>query len=250
VTVETIGPATLYLGDCREILPALGRVEAIVTDPPYGIADAAKRAGKRGGKRSGGDNVWHAASTWDAAIDPEFPRLCGEAAPLVAWFGHWRKRAEVEAAIALPIRAEIVWAKDCHAGPPCPLAMRDERIWLFSAAGITGATFETSVWDCPVIPTWAFKHHKNEKPLALMKRLLAFLDPALCCDPFMGSGTTGVAAVEGGRQFIGIERDLAHFAVACRRIEAAQRQGDLFVKPAPAPSLPPLQLPLEKDVAA
>ena len=128
-----------------------------------------------------------------------------------------------------PIRAEIVWAKDCHVGPPCPVAMRDERIWLFSAEGITGARFETSVWDVPIIPTWEFKHHKNEKPVPLMSRLLAFLDPAIVCDPFMGSGTTGVAAVRQGRQFIGIEQDAAHFATACRRIEDAQRQGDMFV---------------------
>lgn len=213
-----IGRATLYNADCRDVLPLLGKVDAIVTDPPYGINDKAFRSGQRSGKRSGGDNIWHAESEWDAAIDPEWARLCCEVAPTVAWFGHWRKRAEVEAAMTHPIRAEIVWAKDCHVGPPCPVAMRDERIWLFSESGIEAAQFETSVWDERIIPTWEFKHHKNEKPIRLMKRLLAFLNPSICCDPFMGSGTTGVAALQTNRSFIGIEKDPEHFATACKRL--------------------------------
>ena len=225
---EVIGRATLYLGDCRDILPTLGKVDAVVTDPPYGIADAPIQGQGRTGKRAGATNVWHAESVWDASIDPEWPRLCASVAPIIAWFGHWRKRLEVEAAMPFPIRAEIIWAKDCHVGPPCPVAMRDERVWLFSDKGITGARFETSVWDSPIIPTWSHKHHKNEKPVALMKRLLAFLDPATCCDPFMGSGTTGVAAVQQGRAFVGIEQDSDHFDIACKRIEDAQRQGQLF----------------------
>jgi DNA modification methylase len=65
-----------------------------------------------------------------------------------------------------------------------------------------------------------------------MKRLLAFLNPATVCDPFMGSGSTGVAAVEQGRLFIGIEQDAAHFETACIRIRDAQRQGDFFVSAA------------------
>jgi len=69
--------------------------------------------------------------------------------------------------------------------------------------------------------------HKAQKPLALMSALLA-VNPSSVCDPFMGTGTTGVAAVHAGRQFIGIERDPAYFEIACRRIEDAQRQGNLF----------------------
>lgn len=231
--VETIGRATLYLGDCREVLPTLPRVDAVVTDPPYGISDAPIKAKRdREGVRRGGINTWHPESDWDHSIDPAWAAMCGAIAPTVAWFGHWRKRGEVEAAMPHPIRAEIVWAKDTHVGPPCPVAMRDERIWLFSEAGIKGARFETSVWDCPIIPTWSFKHHKNEKPVPLMLRLLAFLDPAVCCDPFMGSGTTGVAATMQGREFIGVEQSEEHFATACRRIEDAQRQGDLFIEAA------------------
>jgi site-specific DNA-methyltransferase (adenine-specific) len=230
VSPVIIGNATLYLGSCEDILPTLPKVDAVVTDPPFGISDAPIKGQDRTGKRSGSANVWHAESEWDHSINPDWPRLCGEVADTVAWFGHWRKRSEVEAAMPHPIRAEIVWAKDCHVGPPCPVAMRDERIWLFSASGIKGATFETSVWDSPIIPTWSFKHHKNEKPIRLMQRLLAFLNPETVLDPFMGSGSTGVAAMKDGRRFIGIEQDPSHFATACRRLRetCGEDVGPLF----------------------
>lgn len=220
---------TLYLGDMLEILPTLGMFDAVVTDPPFGIADKAMiDLPGRGGR---GNNDYHKASTWDLAIEADWPAACASRAPLVAWFGHWRKRGEVEAAMPYPLRAEIIWAKDTHVGPPCPVAMRDERIWLFSEKGIKGATFETSVWDVPIIPTWAFKHHKNEKPVPLMERLIAFLGAETILDPFAGSGSTGVAAVKQGRKFTGIEQDPEHFATACKRIEAALREPDMFIAP-------------------
>jgi DNA modification methylase len=102
--------------------------------------------------------------------------------------------------------------------------------------GIKGATFETSVWDVPIIPTWAHKEHKNEKPIALMTRLLWFLGSSTILDPFMGSGTTGVAAVSLGRRFIGIEIEPRYFDIACRRIsdELARPRFDFGEKTAPA----------------
>lgn len=224
---------TLYLGDCREILPTLGKVDAVVTDPPYGIQDKPMLDLPGRGRR--GNNDYHPQSDWDAFIDPEWPRLCEGVADIIAWFGHWRKREEVEQAFKLPMRSEIVWAKDCHVGPPCPVAMRDERIWLFSLAGIKGKTFETSVWDQAIIPTWSHKNHKNEKPIALMLRLIRFLGSQTILDPFMGSGTTGVAAVKLGRRFIGIEIEPKYFDIACRRISEALKQPDLFIAP-PAPT--------------
>jgi DNA modification methylase len=223
-----IGNATLYLGDCMEILPTLPKVDAVITDPPYGINDAAFSMGKRAGKRVGGDNTWHAESHWDASLNPLWGEAVCARSDVIAWFGQWRKREEVCGFMPMPLRAEIVWAKDCHMGPPAPLASRDERIWIFGANGIKSATFETSVWDQPVIPTWAHKHHKNEKPVALMARLIAWLGADSVLDPFMGSGSTGVACFALGRSFIGIEREREHFDIACRRIEDAQRQTPLI----------------------
>lgn len=235
---EIIGDCKLILGDCREVLETVGPVDAVVTDPPYGIADKAMLdLPGRGGR---GNNTYHKPSEWDASIDAAWPALCCGVAPIVAWFGHWRKREEVERAMLHPLRAEIVWAKDCHVGPPCPVAMRDERIWLFARDGIKGRTFETSVWDHPIIPTWSFKRHKNEKPVGLMERLVAFIGAKTVCDPFAGSGTTGVACVNLGVGFVGIEQDADHFDTACKRIEAAYRQPRLFDEPAPKPIQPSL----------
>lgn len=228
---ETIAEGvTLYLGDCREILPTLTKADAVVTDPPYGIEDSAIQGQGRTGKRKGGVNTWHADSWWDKEIDPEWMKLCAGAADTVAWFGQWRKREQVRDAMPLPLRSEIIWAKDCHVGPPCPVAMRDERIWLFSASGIQGKTFETSVWDHPIIPTWAHKHHKNEKPVGLMRRIIQFLGATSVIDPFMGSGTTGVAAINLGIQFTGIEIEPVNFEIACKRVSEATKQQDLFIE--------------------
>ena len=221
----------LYLGDCLEVLPTLGRFDAVVTDTPYGIADAPIQGQGRTGKRKGNVNTWHSESAWDKSINPAWAGACCASSEIICWFGQWRKREEVASAMLYPLRAEIVWAKDCHVGPPSPLAARDERIWVFGKSGIKGATFETSVWDEPIIPTWALKHHKNEKPVPLMARLISWIGPASVCDPFMGSGTTGVACVKRGVKFTGIEQDLSHFDIACRRIEAALKQPDLFVEP-------------------
>jgi site-specific DNA-methyltransferase (adenine-specific) len=239
-----IGDCTLYLGDCLDILPTLGKVDAVVTDPPYGIADAPIQGQGSRAKRVGKVNDWHPPSDWDKALNPAWCACC-DAAPIVAWFGQWRKRGEVEAFMRWPLRAEIVWAKDCHVGPPSPVAPRDERIWVFAERGVRGATFETSVWDCAVIPTWQHKNHKNEKPVALMSRLIRWLGGQTILDPFAGSGTTGVACAKMGRKFIGIELDPGYFDIACKRIEEAYRQPDFFVEP-PKPAAKQADLMLEQ----
>ena len=227
---EVIGDATLYLGDCLEILPTLPKVDAVITDPPYGISDAPIQGQGRTRKRIGAINTWHPESCWDYAINPQWGAVVCAASPVVSWMGHWRKRSEVESVMPHKIRAEIVWAKDCHVGPPCPVAMQDERIWLFSDKGITARCFETSVWRVPIIPTWAMKEHKNEKPVALMSRSVKLLTDSgqKVLDPFMGSGTTGVACMNLGRKFIGIEIEPKYFDIACERIENAQRQQRMF----------------------
>jgi site-specific DNA-methyltransferase (adenine-specific) len=223
------GEATLYHGNCLEVLAGLVGPMTAITDPPYAINDKPQQTErKRIGKRVGGSNDWHAKSWWDAELNTEWGAAVCRVAEIVAWFGHWRKRDQIEQMMPWPLRTEVVWAKDCHVGPPCPVAPRDERIWMFAKDGIKGAAFETSVWDVPIIPTWAHKWHKNEKPVLLMERLVVFLGGAVVLDPFMGSGTTGVACANLGRQFIGIELEREHFDNACTRVEAAYAQGRLF----------------------
>jgi DNA modification methylase len=232
---ERIGGQRLLLGDCREIMPTLGRFDACVTDPPFGISDAPILGQGRTGKRKGAAADWFKPSDWDRALDTAFGMVC-ERAPLITWFGQWRKREEVASFMRWPLRGEIVWAKDCHVGPPAPVAARDERIWIFSEAGIKGATFETSVWDHPIIPTWAHKHHKNEKPVSLMMRLIRWTGAVTILDPFMGSGTTLVACQRLGRMGTGIEIDPEYWEIACRRVDEATRQRDMFIaEPKAAP---------------
>lgn len=232
---EQIGDCTLYLGDCLEVMPTLGKVDAVITDPPYGISDAPIKGQGRTCARKGRESIWFKPSDWDKSINPAFGAVC-EQSSFVAWFGQWRKREEVASFMKWPLRSEIVWAKDCHVGPPCPVAARDERIWIFAQHGIKGATFETSVWDHPIIPTWAHKNHKNEKPETLMSRLIKWAGAKTILDPFMGSGTTLVACAKLGRKGIGIELDPDYFEIACRRVEEAYRQPDLFVPPPAPPS--------------
>lgn len=231
---ERIGGQRLILGDCLEVMPTLGPVDAVVTDAPFGISDAPIKGQGRTGKRVAGEATWFKPSDWDKSLDPAFGAVC-DVAPIVAWFGQWRKREEVAGFMKWPLRGEIIWAKDCHVGPPSPLAARDERIWIFAENGVKGATFETSVWDHPIIPTWSHKNHKNEKPVSLMQRLLMWLPAQTILDPFLGSGTTLVACQKLGRSGIGIELDPDYFEIACRRVDEATRQPDLFVAPAPTP---------------
>lgn len=206
---------TIYLGDCRDVLPHVS-ADLVVTDAPFGISDAPMRDLPGRGRR--GNNDYHPPSPWDAAIDPKWCALTCAAAPVVAWFGSWRKRAEVEAAMTWPIRCELIWAKDTHVGPPCPAAMRDERIWVFSKSGIKATRFETTVWDAAIIPTWGHRWHKNEKPEALMTRLISWLPGETVLDPFMGSGTTLVAAKNLGRRAIGIEIEERYCEIAAKRL--------------------------------
>lgn len=211
----------LYLGDCESILPTIAKVDAVVTDPPYGVNGAILNPKRNtNGRRH---NTWHDEPDWDSEIKENWCRLCSDASNVIAWFGNWRRRGVVEKAMPLPIRVEIVWAKDTHVGPPCPLAMQDERIWIFSQSGLKPTRFDTTVWSEAIIPTWAHRHHKNEKPVSLMERLVSLLtsNGQHVLDPFMGSGTTGVACVKLDRQFIGIEKEPKYFDIAVKRIEQA-----------------------------
>ena len=202
--VEVIGAATLYLGDCRDVLPTIGAVDAVVTDPPYGL-----------GKRMQG-------GTWGAAAKYADMRVWDELAP-----------ADVVATLLALEKPSIVWGGNYF---PVP----ESRCWLSwdkQNSVPTMADFELA-WtnfdrpskrkSLPVgVHEWG---HPTEKPLRLMEWCLTFIpDAQTILDPFMGSGTTGVAAVQMGRKFIGIERDEGYFEIACRRIEQAQRQADLFI---------------------
>jgi site-specific DNA-methyltransferase (adenine-specific) len=208
---EVIGRATLYLGDCRDILPTLPKVDAVVTDPPYGLGDKWKggnAASKGKWKLSdGGANMG-----WDTAPVEFVTSLPSFAANCIIWGGNYYSLP--------PARGWLLWDKIV-------------RQWTSGHAEMAWSTLDQ--------PVRAFNYalgelasegklHPTQKPLPLMKWCIGFLpDAQTILDPFMGSGTTGVAAVQMGRDFIGIEREERYFEIACRRIEEAQRQGDLFI---------------------
>lgn len=218
-----IGDCKLALGDCREVLPTLGPVDAVVTDPPYGIG----RDGKPKSTSRHGGHKGYEARGWDCCRpDAEIFHRMLSAAPVVAiWGGNyfadllpptskwlsWDKGQRIDQA-----DAELAWTS-LHGAL---------RVFTLNRAAIAQ--------DGAVHPT--------QKPVRLMEWTLAEIGAgSVVLDPFMGSGTTGVACVNLGRSFIGIEREPTYFDIACRRIEEAYRQPRLFDEPAPAkPTQPSL----------
>lgn len=212
----TIGNATLYLGDCMEVLPTLPKVDAVITDPPYGIGAGRMNLGKWVTSRmEKGD--------WDA-VTPSGELLAAILAlgdKHVIWGGNYFSLP--------PSRGFLVWDK----GPgfrgrdfaECEVAWcsMDMNARLFARDPLAAGDYRG-------------KEHPTQKPVPLMAWCLERAgSPRLTLDPFMGSGSTGVAATQLGLSFIGIEREPRYFDIACRRIEDAQRQGSLL------PPEPPVQ---------
>lgn len=209
--VENIGNATLYLGDCREILPTLARPDAIVTDPPYGLGD--KWQGGGGSKKSSWNFDPAEAMGWDGETVEFVNHLPERADTVVVWGGNYYPLP--------PSRCWLVWDKKVNDGfttGQCELAWTslDRPIRAFRFAQCEQAN------EGP-------KFHPTQKPLRLMKWCFKWVPGKTVCDPFMGSGTTGCAAVQMERAFIGIERDQKYFDIACRRLDEAQRQFTLAV---------------------
>ena len=191
-----IGRAKLYLGDCRDILPTLPKVDAVVTDPPYGINIAANPVRQK-----------HEKLDWDAAppSDEVIAQCIAAGEKAIVWGGNYFRLP--------PTQRILVWDKLQPAD--FSLAML-EMAWT----NLTGP----AKMHKQSVTSYA-KEHPTQKPDGLMKWCVGFLpDAQTILDPFMGSGTTGVAAVQMGRDFIGIEREPKYFDIACKRIEDAQRQ--------------------------
>lgn len=210
----TIGNCRLILGDCLQVMPLLGKVDAVVTDPPYGINFKQRTTGKR----IAGDEY---------PFDPKFLLKFGD--KQIIWggdnFAHhlphgrwlvWIKRAVEIAAPKSYGDCEVAWCSD----DGCIKAMR------LISDGCIRQGLEHGIR----------RVHPSQKPIEIMEWCLGFLpDAQTILDPFMGSGTTLVACAKLGRKGIGIELDPDYFEIACERVREAYRQPDLFV---PAPSKP------------
>lgn len=218
----------LYLGDCLEILPTLVRADALVSDPPYGIAFAHggnDRSGIGGGRyatKFAGVSIVGDSAPFDPAP------LLSLADTVILWGGN-------HFANALPPSASwFVWDKRAashHTNDfaDCEMAWTNRkgvaRVFRHQWDGMMKAS-ERGEPRC----------HPTQKPVELMRWCLQQVpDAKTIIDPYMGSGTTGVAAVRGGLKFIGIEIDPGYFEVACKRIAEALTKPDMFVV-APEPA--------------
>jgi site-specific DNA-methyltransferase (adenine-specific) len=227
-----IGAAELYLGDCREVLEQLEAVDHVITDPPYG-EQTHEGARTRVGANGTADNV--KSIDFDHVTAEQFiadvDRMVELARRWCILTCEWRYIAAIEAARDYFVRFGV-WVKPNGA----PQFTGDRPATGWEAVLICHRTDERKRWNGGgtravwTVPTES-GHHKTQKPLALLSRWIEdFTDVGeLVLDPFMGSGSTGVAALSKGRRFIGIEQDPEHFETACWRIERApQPQLDLF----------------------
>ena len=208
--IEKIGNATLYLGDCRDILPTLPKVDAVITDPPYGInKDGQKETtGGHGGRKE------YEFLGWDAQRPDQevFLLLLAAADKHVIWGGNYF------ADLLPPTGKWLVWDKGQRINQS-----DGELAWTHESGALRICTMNR----VELLTDGA--EHPTQKPVRLMEWCFGQIKATgTILDPFMGSGTTGVACMNLGRSFIGIEREPKYFDIACRRIEDAQRQGRLI----------------------
>jgi DNA modification methylase len=201
------------------VLPTLGKVDAVVTDPPYGLGEK-WQGGGGGSKRSSWKFDPSEARAWDGATSPGVEALPSLALEVVIWGGNYYRLP--------PARGWLIWDKK----------QNDE--WTTGQAELAWSNLDRPVRvfrlaQCEQANEGP-KFHPTQKPLSLMQWCLKWISGETILDPFMGSGTTGVACLQTGRNFIGIEIDRDYFAIAQKRIAEAERQPILFYEDKPDPT--------------
>ena len=238
---EIIGRARLILGDCLAIMGGLPRVSHIICDPPYesSLHDSKNKLQTRL-RNDGGPSL--------QGLD--FEAIDGIRADVVScaseicdgWFiafctveGTWEWAQAINAS-PMKYKRACAWIKPDSTpqlNGQCPAQGYECFVCAWAGAGHSrwNAGGKRGVYTHLVNNSERHGVHPTEKPRRLMAESIGdFTDLGqTILDPFMGSGTTGVAAVQMGRNFIGIEREPKYFDIACKRIEDAQRQGDFFV---------------------
>lgn len=263
--VEQIGPCTLYLGDCLEVLPRLGKVDAAITSPPYNLGgEPWPHLGnwKPGDGGSGSHSKWKNGSDacggvqygshsddmpWDEYVDwqhsvlsamwnllPENGAIFYNHKPRVIGARLWMPTELVPPAVTL--RQIVVWARPGGVNfNATAFVPTHEWIMILSRAGFRlkskGVSGLGDVWRMSPDTN----EHPAPFPLELPSRVLDAIDAEAILDPFMGSGTTGVACIRTGRRFIGIEKHEPYFDIACQRIRRAwqEKQSELVFEPEP-----------------
>lgn len=212
----------LWLGDCLEVMPVLGRFDACITDPPYGIGESAKKNRSRENLAPPRD---YADFAWDEKpVSAEMLQLIFAASDeQIIWGGSY---------FDLPKAPRwLVWDKE-NSGDFAD----GEMAWCSISGALRIFRWQWNGFirkgEMDKVKSPVFRSHPTQKPVAVMEWCIGFLpDAKTIVDPFMGSASTGVAAVKLGRQFTGIEIDAGYFDTACRRIEAELKAPSLFVAP-------------------
>lgn len=237
-----IGDAELYCGDCLGILPTLVGVDSVITDPPY---DAKTHDGARYGFRETSSRISFAPCVVSDIVPPmlNVARRWVVAFCALEMYGDYKSAAGaawVRAGFWRRINGVPQFTGDRPGQPGEGIAImhrHGKKRW--NGRGKHG------FWQTPIV---CGGPHQTTKPVKLMEMLVRdFTDVGeLICDPFMGSGTTGIACMNHGRKFIGIEIDHKYFDIACKRIENAQRQGSLFAPESPADAYDQTDLDYER----
>jgi DNA modification methylase len=226
---EIIGDARLILGDCREVLPTLPRVDAVVTDPPYGIAWTKPFLANGNSRAHDGIANDSDCEARDAALEWHgyrpaivFGSFQADFPPHTKQVLIWQKPGDAGLfGTVAGYRRDVEPIFLCGEWPSTPVQRSSV---LTSAASFRGhAAAETG-------------SHPHTKPVGLLAQLIGATTAQTILDPFMGSGTTGVACIKLGRKFIGVEIEPKYFDIACRRIEEAWKQPRLFEEPRVKPT--------------
>ena len=217
---EIIGDCTLYLGDCMEVMRGLDKVDAVVTDPPYGMSFQSNYRNDKHKEIANDGDV--SLLQWACDIDANHSKY--------VWM-RWDNIYDIPKPKSL-----ITWVKNNWSmGDLLHEHGRQTEVCAFYPCLVHewGAGRPSDVVNAVRSGN---DLHPTQKPVDLMEKVVSWTKGEVL-DPFMGSGTTLVACAKMGRKGIGIELDPDYFDIACKRVEEAYAQPDLFVEPpAPAPT--------------
>lgn len=233
-----IGNAELWQGDCRDVLPLLGKVDAVVTDPPYSErTHAGHDASASGHNGLGKDAARRSALGYAALSDADIAAYVSAVAGVCdGWI------VTMTDHVLAPVLQRELEASRRYVFAPLPFYAPGSRvrlsgdgpsswtIWIVVARTAKQSRWGTLPGGYVAEPGWREREHMGGKPTSLMDRLVAdYSRPGnTVLDPYMGAGTTGVSCHNTGRRFIGIEIERKYFDIACERIARAQAQGQLL----------------------
>ena len=209
-----IGDARLILADCMDALPTLGKVDCVITDPPYGMAFQSNYRIEKHMKIANDESADLACAVVQWAI--------ANSAHSVYAFGRWDNLADYPKPKSL-----VTWVKNNWSMGDLNHEHARQTEVAFFYAGPEHSFPSGRPTDVIHCPRTGNEFHPTEKPVGLMAAFVKWTEGVII-DPFMGSGTTGVAAIQLGRKFIGIEREEKYFNIAVERIKQAHAQGKLF----------------------